>query len=303
MAPIFFIFFFCFPNNDGGPYSVLVDGRIVQYQGPKRSFVDFAFTSPNRSKELCDGTNKFDLETGRRCGSPLALEFDPKTGDLYIVDVFFGLMVVGSGGGAATRLSDDSDGLPSNFPDAVSIDPITGDVYYTDVGSIFFTNRNMSDILLSGDTSGRLLKYDPKTSRRTVVLTGLAAPAGVAVSKDGSFLVFSEYLLCRLTRFWLTGPKANTTEVFAELPGNPDNIVRTKTGDFWVAVNIQKLQPRLISFPLGQKINEHGQILKTVNFYAEYNASYITGVQEHLGSLYVSSVFLNSVGVYEGVKL
>ncbi|PIN17018.1 putative alkaloid synthase/Surface mucin Hemomucin [Handroanthus impetiginosus] len=325
MVPIFILFFFCFPNNalaysfkslhlptgseacafdskNGGPYTGLNDGRIVKYEGPKRGFVDFATTAPNRSKELCDGTDKFDMETGPLCGRPLALEFDHKTGNLYIVDAFRGLMVVGSGGGVATRLSDKSDGLPYNFPDALSIDPVTGTVYYTDIGSLFFTNKNMSEILVSGYKNGRLLKYDPKTRRSTVVLTGLAGPAGVVVGKDGSFIVFSEYLACRLTRFWLKGPKANTMEVFVELPGNPDNLLRTKSGDFWVAVNIQKLQPRLISFPLGQKISARGRILKTVNFYAEYNETYITEVHEHLGSFFVSSVYANGIGAYRGVK-
>lgn len=161
----------------------------------------------------------------------------------------------------------------------------------------------MTEILLSGDKSGRQLKYEPGKRRRTVVLTGLAVPNGVAVSRDGSFVLIAEYIACRITRFWLKGPNANTSEIFAELPGNPDNIKRTETGDFWVAVNIQKLQPKLISFPLGQRINARGQIVETVNFYAEYNATYVTEVQEHFGSLYVASVYTDFVGVYRrGLK-
>ncbi|PIN17016.1 putative alkaloid synthase/Surface mucin Hemomucin [Handroanthus impetiginosus] len=326
MVPILVLFFFCFPNNalahsfklihlptlgsescafdseNGGPYTGLNDGRIVIFEGAKRGFVDFATTSPNRPKELCDGNNGDDPKTGPVCGRPIGLEFNHKTGELYIVDAFRGLMVVGSGGGVATRLAGGRDGVPYDAPDAIAIDPISGAVYFTDVGTIFFKTRNMTEILLSGDTSGRLLKYDPKTRRRTVVLTGLAVPNGVAVSRDGSFVLVAEYIACRITRLWLTGPKANTSETFAELPGNPDNIKRTKTGDFWVPVNIQKLQPKLISFPLGQKINAHGRILETVNFYAEYNATYVTEVQEHLGSLYVASVYANFVGVYRRLQ-
>lgn len=160
----------------------------------------------------------------------------------------------------------------------------------------------MTEVLLSGDTSGRLLKYDPKTRRRTVVLTGLAVPNGVAVSKDGAFVLVAEYIACRITRFWLKGPKARTSDIFVQLPGNPDNIKRTKRGDFWVAVNIQKLYPKLISFPLGQKINEDGEIVETVNFYAEYSSTYVTEVQEHDGALYVASVYTDFVGIYRGLK-
>ncbi|KAK6116469.1 hypothetical protein DH2020_049762 [Rehmannia glutinosa] len=288
---------YAFDSDNGGPYTGLNDGRIVKYQGPKIGFVDFATTVPNRSRELCDGTNNND----RRCGRPLDLEFNHKTGELYVVDLFQGLMVVGSGGGVATPLAR-GDGFPAYAPDGIAIDPMTDEVYFTDVGTIIFTNPNMTEVLLSGDTSGRLLKYNPKTKRRTVVLTGLAGPAGVAVARDGSFLLIAEYLACRITRLWLKGPKANTTDIFAELPGNPDNIKRTKSGDFWVPVNIQKLHPRLISFPLGQKINARGKIIETVNFYAEYNATYITEVHEHRGSLYVASVYTNAVGVYRGLR-
>ena len=52
-------------------------------------------------------------------------------------------------------------------------------------------------------------------------------PAGVAVSCDGTFLLFTEFISYKVTRYWLKGPKANTLETFLELPGNADNIVRT----------------------------------------------------------------------------
>ncbi|GER55937.1 pectin lyase-like superfamily protein, partial [Striga asiatica] len=291
---------YTFDKNNGGPYTGLNDGRIVKYDGPKTGFVEYATTVSNRSKELCDGTHG-DVNIGRRCGRPLDMEFNHKTGELYVVDLFQGLMVVPRGGGVARQLAQ-GDGMPVDAPDAIAIDPITDEVYFTDIGTIIFTNPNMTEVLMSGDKSGRLLKYDPKTKKRTIVLTGLAGPAGVAVSRDGSFVVIAEYLACRITRLWLKGRRAGQTEVFAELPGNPDNIKRTRSGDFWVPVNIQKLYPRLTSFPLGQKINPRGQITQTVNFYNEYNSTYITEVHEHGGSLYVASVYTGVVGVYRGSK-
>ncbi|KAH6763154.1 hypothetical protein C2S52_020587 [Perilla frutescens var. hirtella] len=132
---------YAFDSHHLGPYTGLNDGRIVKYQGPAaadKGFLDFATTSPNRSKELCDGTNGDDPKTGPLCGRPIALEFHPKTGDLYIVDAFRGLMLVGRGGGKAERLPGGRDGVPYDAPDAISIDPLTGDVYFTDIGTIFF---------------------------------------------------------------------------------------------------------------------------------------------------------------------
>ncbi|GER51507.1 pectin lyase-like superfamily protein, partial [Striga asiatica] len=267
---------YAFDSDNGGPYTGLNDGRIVKYQGPNAGFVEYATTS----KELCDGTHG-DMRIGRICGRPLDMEFNHKTGELYVVDLFRGLMVVAPGGGVAAPVAS-GDGMPVDGPDAIAIDPMTDEVYFTDIGTIIFTN--------TGDTSGRLLKYDQKIKLRTVVLTGIAGPAGVAVSHDGSFVLIAEYLGCQITRLWLKGPKARTKEVITHLPGNPDSIKRTKSGDFWVSVNIQKLHPKLTSFPLGQKINQDGRITETVNSFTEYNATYVTEVHEHLGSLYVASL-------------
>ncbi|KAK4479760.1 hypothetical protein RD792_015295 [Penstemon davidsonii] len=291
---------YAFDAQNGGPYTGLNDGRIVKFHGPNLGFLDFATTTQNRSKRACDGTSGNDLRTCLVCGKPIGLEFNKRTGDLYILDAYHGLMVVGKGGGAATQLAGGRGGTHFDFADGIDLDPITGVVYITDLGSILSKTSNMTEILLGNDRSGRLLKYDPKTKQCGVILTGLAMPAGVAVARDGSFVLMTEYLNCRITRYWLKGPKANTSDIFAELPGNPDNIKRTKTGDFWVAVNIQKLHPKLTVFPLGQKISAKGEILETVNFYGEYNATYITEVQEQFGKFYVASIYTDFVGVYSG---
>ncbi|KAL3511167.1 hypothetical protein ACH5RR_030568 [Cinchona calisaya] len=293
---------YAFDPMGEGPYAGLNDGRIVKYQGPEIGFTDFAITTASRSKELCDGIIPGkNLELAANCGRPIGLEFNHKTGDLYITDAYNGLMVVGPDGGIATQLTS-LDGIPNDVLDAVDVDPVTGTVFYTDLGSEFLKIKNLTAFLLSGDTSGRLLKYDPKTGQRTVVLRGLSGPNGVAVSKDGTFVLISEYVAGRIRKFWVKGPKANSSEVLVNLPGSPDNIKRTISGDFWVPVNIERLLPKKTSFPLAQKFSSNGQILETVNFYAEYNETYITEVHEHLGSLYVASTYTNFVGVFRGVK-
>lgn len=133
---------YAFDSENRGPYTALNDGRIVKYhQGPTTGFLDFATTSRNRSRSLCDGKNGDDPKTGPLCGRPIGLEFNHKTGELYLVDAFFGLMVVGSGGGVAAPLAGGRDGAPRDAPDALAIDPVTGAVYFTDVGSIFFKTK------------------------------------------------------------------------------------------------------------------------------------------------------------------
>ena len=52
-------------------------------------------------------------------------------------------------------------------------------------------------ILLEGETTGRLLRYDPPTKTTHVVLDGLAFPNGVQLSMDQTFLLFTETSNCR----------------------------------------------------------------------------------------------------------
>lgn len=52
-------------------------------------------------------------------------------------------------------------------------------------------------ILLEGEGTGRLLRYDPPTKTTHVVLDGLVFPNGVQISKDQSFLLFTETTNCR----------------------------------------------------------------------------------------------------------
>lgn len=62
---------------------------------------------------------------------------------------------------------------------------------------INFCYRNHFFILMEGEATGRLLRYDPPTRTTHVVLDGLAFPNGVQLSKDQSFLLFTETTNCR----------------------------------------------------------------------------------------------------------
>ncbi|KAL6281512.1 hypothetical protein ACE6H2_018393 [Prunus campanulata] len=87
------------------------------------------------------------------------------------------------------------------------------------------------------DATGKLLKFDPQTKEVTVLLRGLSLPLGTAVSKHGLFVLVSECTLQRIQKFWLTGPKANTSEIIHHTVGYPVNRRRRSNRDFWVAAN------------------------------------------------------------------
>ncbi|KAK9107140.1 hypothetical protein Syun_023151 [Stephania yunnanensis] len=187
-----------------------------------------------RRRDLCDGSNEPGMEY--MCGRPLGLQFNKQTCDLYIADAYYGLLKVTRNGGVATRLASSADNLPFKFTNAVDIDPCTDSVYFTD-SSIFFPRWAFALAVISGDKSGRLMKYDPRSQRVTVLLSGLRVANGVALSRNNNFILVAETAKNRVMRYWLEGPNARKYEVFAELPTFPDNIKRNDKGEFWVALN------------------------------------------------------------------
>lgn len=71
------------------------------------------------------------LENEHICGRPLGLQFDKRTGDLYIADAYFGLMKVGPEGGLAETLATEAEGVPLGFTNDLDVDD-EGNVYFTD---------------------------------------------------------------------------------------------------------------------------------------------------------------------------
>ncbi|KAM7479769.1 hypothetical protein LguiA_027982 [Lonicera macranthoides] len=286
---------FAFDAGGHGPYTGVGDGRILVYQGSITGFVEYGHTSPIRNKTLCDGTNSVDLAT--ICGKPSGLGFYDKTGELFIADSIYGLVMIPPGGGVGKQLATSAGGVAFRLPDALDVDQSTGDVYFTDLSGVYNLSQT-GDLVTSNDTSGRLIKYDPKTKQVSVVFDGLAGASGTAISEDGSFILVIELLKTQVRKIWLKGPKKNTSEVLLTFTGSPDKIRRNIAGDFWVAVSISSPNVEL----LGQRINGDGKLLETVNFSPKFNTTMVTEVHPYNNGLYLGSLDLNYVGVYREFK-
>ncbi|KAL7223208.1 hypothetical protein ACSBR1_024801 [Camellia fascicularis] len=114
--------------------------------------------------------------------------------------------------------------------------------------------RNISQPNFKPESTGRLLKYDVRTKQVTVLLAGLALAIGPAVGANSTFVLVSEYQLRRLQKFYLTGPTANTSEVFLNLPVNPNKTKRTASGDFWVSIGVRSQAPSGAHNPNGAEV-------------------------------------------------
>ncbi|RID65095.1 hypothetical protein BRARA_D00315 [Brassica rapa] len=136
------------------------------------------------------------------CGRPLGLSFEKKTGDLYICDGYLGVMKVGPEGGLAELVVDQAEGRKVMFANPMDIDE-EDNVFYFNDSSDKYHFRDVFYVIVNGERPGRSA-------------TGL------------------------VHRYWIKGPKAGTHDIFAKVPGYPDNIRLTPTGDFWIGIHCKK---------------------------------------------------------------
>jgi len=175
---------------------------------------------------------------------------------------------------------------------------------------------------LEGRKSGRLLCYDPATGKTTVLITDLFFGNGVAVSKDGKFVLVNSTFNKKIFRYWIAGPEKGTHELFADtLPGHIDGISLGSNGNFWVALmnhDRGALTPLLGKFPsirpfiakffrqvlphvvpkLGAvlELNQDGEVVRGLYDPKGEKIHSITSVIEHNGKLYLGG-FRNFIGV------
>ena len=134
-----------------------------------------------------------------------------------------------------------------------------------------------------------------------VLLGSLSVAVGVAISRDGTFVLVAELTANRIRRFWLGGPRANTSEVFMELLGKPGNIKRNERGDFWVAINNAlgpPAPPESLVVPLGLRLSHDGKVLEVASLVGAYEISEISEVQELNGELYIASLVAAYASIY-----
>ncbi|MFE0677166.1 SMP-30/gluconolactonase/LRE family protein [Streptomyces sp. NPDC058867] len=178
-------------------------------------------------------------ETG---GRPLGLELlSDET--LLVCDAELGLLRVDLSDGTVRILADSVAGERLRFCSNV-VALSDGSVCFT-VASRRYSLRQWIGDIAEHTGSGRLLRLAPGSESPEVLLEGLQFANGLVASADESFLVVAETGARRLTRLWLTGPRAGRSEPFAEnLPGMPDNLWRgTPDGLLWVALAGPRIPP------------------------------------------------------------
>ncbi|KAK8450657.1 hypothetical protein SEVIR_6G069100v4 [Setaria viridis] len=286
-----------FDRRGDGPYVSVSDGRILKYAGKSVGFATFAY-SPSYIKNGCDAPSSElpAVATESSCGRPLGLRFHNNSGNLYIADAYMGLMRVGPNGGEATVLATEAGGAPLRFTNGVDVDQVTGDVYFTD-SSTTYTRAQHQMVTTSGDSTGRIMRYNRRTNKVTVLQSGVTYPNGIAISADRSHLIVALTGPCKLMRYWIRGPKAGTSELFTDLPGYPDNVRPDGKGGYWVALHREKYE-----LPFGKdshlvaiRIGSEGEKLQEMRGPKDVRPTEV--VEREDGKIYLGSVELSYVSM------
>ena len=209
-----------------GPEDITFDAQGRLYTGDESGII-YRVTPGGATERFAD--------TG---GRPNGLRFAPD-GHLLVADTRRGLLSVDATG-KVDVLTDSAGGRRLALTNELAV-ASDGAVYFSDSSDTPYGAINLTHELLQARPSGRLLRYDPRSHRTDVLLDGLNLANGVALSPDQSFVLVNETFRYRIARYWLTGPKAGTHDLFADnLPGFPDNLATAPDGTYWVGL----YQPR-----------------------------------------------------------
>ncbi|GFS96770.1 adipocyte plasma membrane-associated protein [Nephila pilipes] len=253
-----------FASYKGKLYTGLGDGRIV-------SVTDKEIIPICRTGVTCEGQHEEHI-----CGRPLGLVFN-KAGHLYTVDAYLGLFKIDINTGKKVNILPSKtvvEDLPLIFLNSLTFDEKEENLYITQSS----TRWNISSVIVSfieHDTSGRLLKYNIRTKKVSVILKDLAFPNGVVLTHDGTALLIAEGSNNKVFKYHVAGPKEGLNEELPiKLPGEPDNIKRSKNGNYWLTVATGRTQEnptildRFSDKPLIRSIALHLHRLSTAPIYA-----------------------------------
>lgn len=252
-------------------------------------------------------------------GRPLGLDFDPE-GNLIVADAIKGLLAIDPEG-TVRVLATEANGTPFGFTNDVDV-ATDGRIYFSDASSAWGANEYLFD-LLEARPYGRLFCYDPNTGQTEVLLRDLYFANGIAISQNEDFVLVNETYRYRITRYWITGPKSGTSEVFIDnLPGFPDGVSSNGQGTFWLALFTVRnplmdwlhpkpwLKSTLSTLPKflwpGPKpygfvlsLDEQGHIIQSLQDPSGEVAKEVTSAEEYDGYLYLGSLHGDRVWRYE----
>ncbi len=299
-----------------GPEDILLDNNDDIYAGNRIGDI-IRFQAPDYKEP----------EVFAHCGGrPLGLAWD-KNGNILVCIGGMGLYSIGKDR-TITKLTDETNRTPwsiiddsrLSLADDLDVAP-DGRVFFSEATKRYEMNEWPVDSLESRG-NGRILCYDPSTKKTKTLIRNLVFPNGICMAHDNNSFFFAETWGCRISRYWLNGPKAGKVEsIIPNIPGYPDNINRASDGNYWLALvgmrtptydlamtmpGFRKRMSRRVAsdewiFPNINtgcviKFNDHGEVLESFWDRGGENHPMVTSMRENRGYLYLGGISNNRIG-------
>ncbi|KAE9452830.1 hypothetical protein C3L33_15272, partial [Rhododendron williamsianum] len=200
------------------------------------------------------------MESGAAVRPPPRPKFDKKTGDLYIADAYYGLLVVGAEGGIATSLATHVEGEKrpiffANDLESITMVPSSSQILASDT-----TARHFANVLFNGGNSN-FLKY---RDHFVIMLEGEATGR-----------------LLRIMKYWLEGPKTGTVE---------EHLLQTPIRLKYLARFMGMKMYTVISL-----FNDKGEVLDVLEDRKGKVMKLVSEVRETKGKLWIGTVAHNHI--------
>ncbi|MFC3301695.1 SMP-30/gluconolactonase/LRE family protein [Parvularcula lutaonensis] len=151
-------------------------------------------------------------------------------GRVLVCNADLGLQAVDPRTGEVEALLPEIFGKPFGVCNNASIAK-DGTIYFSESSQTYHLEKYRNDIVEDTRT-GRLIRWR-QGREPEVLLEDITFANGVALDPDEKFVLVAETGQCRIHKVWLDDGRS---ELFADLPGYPDNIALGTDGLFWVAV-------------------------------------------------------------------
>uniref|UniRef100_A0AAZ3QBJ8 Adipocyte plasma membrane-associated protein n=1 Tax=Oncorhynchus tshawytscha TaxID=74940 RepID=A0AAZ3QBJ8_ONCTS len=254
------------------------------------------------------------------CGRPLGIRVGPN-GTLFVADAYLGLFKVNPVTGEVTNLVSAGQmvgGRRLSFVNDLDVTQDGRKVYFTDSSSRW-QRRDYLHLIMEATADGRVLEYDTETEEVTVLMENLRFANGIQLFPDEESVLVAETTMARIRRVHVSGLNKGGMDTFVDnLPGFPDNIRRSSSGGYWVAMSavrpnpgfsmldflaqkpwIKKLIFKLFSqdvlmkfvprYSLVIELQESGACMRSFHDPHGMVAAYISEAHEHDGHLYLGS--------------
>ncbi|EGD55564.1 SMP-30/gluconolactonase/LRE family protein [Gordonia neofelifaecis] len=252
-------------------------------------------------------------------GRLLGLDLDAD-GSIYLCDHDRGLLKLDAGRSRVHVLADTVDGRPLRFASNVAHAP-DGTLYFSSSSQNFTIDRWRSDLIEHSGT-GRLMRRRPG-GEVEMLRDGLQFANGVVLGPDADYVLVAETGGSRISRYWLTGDAAGTSDVFVDdLGGYPDNMSIGSDGLLWVALASPRnavlegifrlpLRARKILARAPQRVGPAPEEVVWVQAFDfdgalvhdiridDVDFGFVTGVAERDRVLYLGTIIGNALGVLD----